>query len=71
MYDPVETPAWMRIMVKCIVAIVVSGALVGGCNAVNKRVGLKNDNIIEQAAESIIEQHIGLKIDLSPEESER
>jgi len=39
----------------------------GGCSYLNKRAGLENDHVAEQAVEALIEHHTGLEIDLSPE----
>ena len=50
------------------VGILVLACLFGGCRALNKKLGLQNDNVIEEAIEEIIELNTGLKIDLTPED---
>lgn len=41
------------------------------CSAVNKKVGLPDDNIIEEAAEILIDAETGLKLDLTPSTPEK
>lgn len=37
-----------------------------GCQKFNKKFNLRNDNIIEQFVESLIESETGIQIDLTP-----
>ena len=55
---------------KVIAAIVVAAALLGGCTALNKKLGFADDNIIEEAIENKIKDATGLDLDLSPESKE-
>lgn len=36
------------------------------CSSINKKLGLKDDNFIEEALESVIESNTGFDIDLTP-----
>ena len=36
------------------------------CKGLNNYFGLKDDNIVEQAAEMFIEEEIGISVDLTP-----
>jgi len=36
------------------------------CSSINKKLGLKDDNFIEESIESIIESNTGLDVDLTP-----
>jgi hypothetical protein len=40
--------------------------LVCSCSTVNKKVGLEDDNLIEETAEFLIDQKTGFNIDLTP-----
>jgi len=54
----------MRITVLAILAT----HLLCGCSYINKKIGVKNDHIVEETAETIIERYLGLHeetIDLS------
>ena len=54
------------IMLKFCVAIVLIGCFFGGCNYINEKLNLPNDNFIEEKIEEIIEKETGLNIDLTP-----
>ena len=41
-----------------------------GCSAINKKLGLRNDNGFEEWAEEKIKQELGIDIDLTPEDDE-
>lgn len=42
-----------------------------GCSVLNKKAGLPDDNIVEEIAESIIQNETGLNIDLTPSTPEK
>lgn len=42
------------------------GAILGGCHYLNQKVGLPDDNVIEELIEELIESKTGLDIDLTP-----
>lgn len=46
-------------------------AMLGGCNWMNQKSGIEDDNLIEENIESVIEHRTGLIIDLSPESQEK
>lgn len=54
-----------RLVKKFFILLMILVACVGGCNFVNEKLGLSNDNPLEQMTEAIIEESTGLDIDLS------
>jgi len=44
--------------------------LLGGCSAINKKLGLKNDNLLEEFLEDRFEEHTGWDVDFTPEDEE-
>lgn len=36
------------------------------CSYINKKLGLENDNILEQSVEAVIQAETGLSVDLTP-----
>ena len=59
-----------RIFMKLVVVLLLIGGIFGGCSYINEKLGLRNDNIIEEAIEKKIEDATGLNLDLSPEDGE-
>ena len=49
-----------------VVATVILCGVAGGCQYLNRKACLANDNIIEQSIEAVIEAQTGINIDLSP-----
>jgi hypothetical protein len=45
-------------------------SLLIGCNSINQQLGLKDDNIAEEAIEYIILIETGFNLDLTPESKE-
>jgi hypothetical protein len=41
------------------------------CSSINKKVGLRDDNIIEEGVEHVIQHDTGLDLDLTPGSSEQ
>jgi len=52
--------------VLCILALIA----LCSCHYINQKLGLKNDNKIEQAIEDVIEQKTGIQVDLTPNSDE-
>lgn len=52
-------------LVAILVTILTVAALFFGCVYLNK-MGFKQDNILEELAEDLVEENLGLDIDLSP-----
>jgi hypothetical protein len=50
---------------KVVISIILLGSFMGGCSQLNKKLGLNDDNIIEEMIEHQIEEKTGLDIDLS------
>jgi len=59
-----------KILMKLVVLLALMGGFVGGCSYLNQKLGMADDNIIEEAIENKIEDTTGLNIDLSPETPE-
>lgn len=55
---------------KKIVVISVIAVGVMGCSILNKKLGLKDDNVIEESAELILEAKTGIDVDFTPESPE-
>jgi len=56
---------------KLVIILALVGGFVGGCSYLNRELGLRDDNIIEEAIENKVEDVTGLNIDLSPESEEK
>ena len=56
---------------KQIILLLMLGALTMGCSQINSYFGVKDDSIIEETVESLIEAKTGLDIDLTPGTPER
>lgn len=54
-----------------IMLLIGATLLFHSCTQINKEVGLKDDNPIEQAVEGLIKDETGLDVDLSPETPEK
>lgn len=44
--------------------------LLCGCSSINKKIGLSDDNIIEESAEAVFEKYTGLDLDFTPDTKE-
>jgi len=60
-----------KILIKITIAAIVLVCILGGCQALNDKFGLEDDNLIEEMIENKIEEHTGLDIDLSPATKEK
>ena len=58
---------YMKIGFGCILFILIFG----GCHYINEKMGLKDDNELEEIVEEIINQKIGIDIDLTPASKEK
>jgi len=59
-----------KIFMKLMICLVLMAGIVGGCSYINAKLGMADDNIIEEAIEQHIESNTGLNLDLSPESAE-
>lgn len=56
-----------KVLIMRALAIVILIALCcGGCSYMNKRVGLKDDNWMEEQVEEYLKRQTGIDIDLTP-----
>jgi len=62
-----ELGKWIMRSVLFITLFIITS---GGCSYINKKLHLKDDNVAEQLLEAEIEEHTGLKIDLTPDSEE-
>lgn len=54
-----------------LVLCVMSGLfLVASCSILNEKLGLDDDNLVEESFEAVIEECTGIDVDLSPESEE-
>ena len=66
-----EIPMWMTLMIIVILILMILSGISGGCSHLNKKLGLKDDNLFEEIMEERIKNQTGLDMDLTPESSER
>jgi len=58
-------PKSLYLKIFLVIAVLLSSF--GGCHYVNKRIGLENDNVIEETIEDILNKQLDLDIDLTPD----
>ena len=51
---------------KIFAVILFMSCVMGGCSYINRCMGLKDDNIIEEGVESAIKSKTGVDVDLTP-----
>ena len=56
---------WRIFVFKIIIIIFVCFMLFGGCGYINKKLGWKDDNIVEEIIEDVIEYKTGVGIDFT------
>ncbi len=56
---------------RAIIAIILVGSLAGGCTYFNKKMGLNDDNFVEELTEKLISDQLGIDIDLTPSSKEQ
>ncbi len=66
MRDYFKSINWRIWMIKLIVILFTCAVCFGGCSYFNRKLGLEDDNPIEEAIEDIIENRTGIEIDLTP-----
>ena len=57
-------------VMKAIVALILVGAIFGGCSMINAKLGIKDDHPLEEMVEHAIQQYTGITLDLSPDSPE-
>lgn len=57
-------------MIKLLVILATISSFFGGCSYINRKFHLKDDNVIEEVVEDIIEKKTGLDFDLTPGSAE-
>lgn len=62
---------WRKIMTKTLIRLTIIACTLGGCTAINKYIGLPDDNPLEEIAEQLIKNETGLDVDLSPSSPEK
>ncbi len=50
--------------------VIVVPFLTCSCSMLNQKLGLSDDNVIEEAVEAVIDVETGLNIDLTPQDKE-
>lgn len=56
------------VLVGCLLCVCVAGCV--SCTWLNKKLGLRDDNIIEEAVEEAIKEETGLDVDMTPDSPE-
>jgi hypothetical protein len=62
---------WREIVKFVFIALVLGTFFVTGCHVVNQKLGLEDDNYLEELVESCLETQIGIPLDLTPENPDR
>ena len=57
---------YMKIGFVCIILLLIFG----GCHYINEKIGLSDDNVIEEFIEETIKEKTGLDLDLTPKSKE-
>ena len=57
-------------MIRLSFVMILAASIAGGCSYLNRKVGLDDDNLIEEVIELGIEHQTGLDVDLSPDSKE-
>jgi len=70
MNSKVERPAWVKWVMRGLICLIICAGILGGCSYINRKLGVKDDHILEEMAERFIESETGLDIDLSHETPE-
>ncbi len=55
---------------KVLISLILIAGFLGGCSYLNRKLGFEDDNPVEEAIESKIEDYTGFDIDLSPDSEE-
>lgn len=53
-------------MKKSFAILIILGVVACGCSSINRRMGLKDDNFVEEVVEKVIESELGVDVDLTP-----
>ena len=59
--------SWKDIMIRTLIFLVLGCFMINGCSALNRSIGLEDDNHVEELIEEVIEAQTGIEIDLTPE----
>lgn len=62
---------WWKMAKRGLIAMVILACATGGCTWINQKLKLEDDHIGEELVERIIENEVGVDIDLSPSSPER
>lgn len=61
-----ETKFVRSIISRVLLVAIIIMSLLGGCAYCNTQLGLKNDNVFEEAIEEAIKRETGIDLDLTP-----
>lgn len=51
---------------KNLIVLIGAALLLSSCSMLNKKLGLQDDNIVEEVTESLIKEKTGMDMDLTP-----
>jgi len=61
---------WRIFAMRFMCILLLASSVAGGCSAINRKLGLKDDNAIEEAIEHQIKEQTGIDLDLTPSSPE-
>jgi len=59
-----------KILIRSTIFILLVTGTLGGCHMINQKVGLEDDNILEERIEEKIKEETGFDVDLTPNSKE-
>lgn len=63
-------PSTSNILIFIAVCLIVFLSITNFFSSMNKIIGVKDDNVIEEVVEDLLESKTGIKLDLTPESEE-
>lgn len=49
-----------------VLMLLSASLIISGCSSINKKLGIEDDNIIEESAEEVLKKNTGLSLDFTP-----
>ena len=61
-----EMPNFLKWIMRIAFVLIIGSVLLNGCSYLNRKAGIKDDNVLEEVIEAQIEKELGMDIDLTP-----
>lgn len=61
-----EVSKFKEWILKMFITVIALSIIFNACSVINKKLGLKQDNVYEESAEALIDYHFGVDLDLTP-----